>query len=324
MKTNPFTHMTAGFAAILITQASAIEAPADNAPPPSVAEAPEEAAPAEAKPAPKVESAFLGVVSSEVPAMLAEHLGLKPGEGIVVRALMPDGPAIKAGVAVHDIITRVSDQPVGSSLDLTKQVSTRKPGDRIHLEMIHKGKPVGLDVTLGVRPADFAAQDPAPLDQLNLEGIPKDFADRVRGMIEGNLGGPEMKFGEDGMEMPPQMDQAMRDMKQRMQKAMEEMKAAPVAPGIPKFEMHQGATIRLMDDQGSVEIKSNDGGKEVTLRDKNNNITWTGPWDTEQDKAAAPDDVRKRVDRLNLDSKFQGNGFRFQFRQGDEADGEGE
>jgi hypothetical protein len=70
----------------------------------------------------------------------------------------------------------------------------------------------------------------------------------------------------------------------------------------------------MMDDQGSVEIKSNDGSKEVTIRDKGNNITWTGPWDTEQDKAAAPEDVRTRVERLNFDTKFKGNGLRLQMR----------
>jgi hypothetical protein len=65
-----------------------------------------------------------------------------------------------------------------------------------------------------------------------------------------------------------------------------------------------------MDEQGSIELKSNDGSKEVTLRDKDNALTWSGPWDTEQDKAAAPQDVRQRIDRLHLDSTFQGNGLR--------------
>jgi hypothetical protein len=64
-----------------------------------------------------------------------------------------------------------------------------------------------------------------------------------------------------------------------------------------------------MDEQGSIELKSTDGSKEVTIRDKENNITWTGPWDTEQDRAAAPDDVRQRVERLNLDTRIQGNGI---------------
>jgi hypothetical protein len=67
-----------------------------------------------------------------------------------------------------------------------------------------------------------------------------------------------------------------------------------------------------MDDQGSIELKSNEGGKEITVRDKDQNITWTGPWDTDQDKAAAPDDVRKRVERLDFDSGA--NGLRLRLR----------
>jgi hypothetical protein len=333
MKTNPFTNMAAGFAALAITPAFAIEAPADESPPPPAAEAPapgagEKApAPAAAKPEAKVESAFLGVVSSEVPEMLAEHLGLKPGEGILVRALMPDGPAAKAGVAVHDILTRVADQPVGSPLDLTKQVKARKPGETIHLDLIHKGKPAGIDVTLGTRPDAVAAADPLPLDELKLEGIPKDLADRVRGMIEGNVGGLglEMKFGEGGLEMAPQpqMEEAMREMKKRMEKAMEGLNNGQAIPGMPGIDVQQGATIRMMDNDGSIELKSNDGGKEVTIRDKDNKVTWNGPWDTEQDKAAAPDDVRQRVERLNLDSKFQGNGLRLQMRPQIQPDDDG-
>ena len=330
MKTNRFTTLTAGLAAMLITPAFAIEAPADDAPPPAaVVPPPPDAAKPEAKPAAKPEAepaakpeamaaaAFLGVVSSEVPAMLAEHLGLKASEGIVVQALMPDGPAAKAGVAVHDIITRVADQPVGSAMDLTKQVAEHQPGQTIHLDLIHQGKPAGLDVTLGTRPAGMAAMKPRPLDQLNLEGIPKELADRVRGMIEGNLGGLEMKPDDGAMEMPaqPKMAEAMREMKQRIEQAMQGLNA-PEAPDMPKIEVQQGATIRLMDEQGSIELKSNDGSKEVTIRDKNNKITWNGPWDTDQDKAAAPDDIRQRVERLNLDSKFEGGGLRLQFQGG--------
>ena len=329
MKTNPFTHIAVGFTALVVTPAFAIDAPADEAPPPPAAEAPAPApgaaapAPAPANPEAKVESAFLGVVSSEVPAMLAEHLGLEPGEGILVRALMPDGPAAKAGVAVHDIITRVADQPVGSPLDLTKQVKAHKPAETIHLDLIHKGEPVGIDVTLGTRPAAVAAADPLALDELKLEGIPKDLADRVRGMIEGNVGGLglEMKFGEGGLEMAPQpqMEEAMRAMKKRMEQAMEGLNGQ----ALPGINVQQGATIRMMDNDGSIELKSNDGGKEVTIRDKNNKISWSGPWDTAQDKAAAPDDVRRRVERLNLDSKFQGNGLRLQIQPQIQPDDDG-
>jgi len=314
MNSNPFITIMAGLAASLGTSALAIEAPADNAPPPSAAGSPagEVTAP---KPVANEAVAFLGVVAAEMPAMLAEHLGLKAGDGIVVRALMPDGPAAKAGIAVHDIITRIAKQAVGTAADLTKQVAACKPGDKLQLELIHQGKPVAIEVTLGTRPVGTAAMAPGPLDQLDLDGLPKDLAKRIRGAIEGNLGELEIPPGEDGLGIAPQpkVADALREMQQRMEQAMQGLNAQGL-PGGSKLEVQQGASFRLMDEQGSIELKANDGSKEVTIRNKDNKITWSGPWDTEQDKAAAPAEVRQRVERLHFDSTFQGNGLRLQLR----------
>ncbi len=316
MKTNPCSTLTAGLAAILMGPAWALEAPADNAPPPPAVEGArsQPAAPAAVldarKPVLPVAAAFLGVVSAPVPAMLAAHLGLKTGEGIVVQALMPDGPAAKAGVSVHDVITRVADQPVGSALDLTHQVAAHKPAEAIHLKVIHKGQPADIEVTLGNRPEGVTALDARQQDPLNLDGLPKELADRVRGAIQGNVGGIDLDAADDAA--APQLKEAMREMQLRMKNAMNGLNA-PVAPGEPKIEVQQGAAIRLMDEQGSIELKSNEGGKEVTIRDKDNKVSWSGPWDTDQDKAAAPADVRERVERLNIDSKYQGGGLRLRF-----------
>ena len=317
---------------MLVAPVFAIEAPTDDAPPPRIVQPAPEAPPAKlppataenplqvvpppatrtpapnaVKPAPKAQPAFLGVISSALPAMLADHLGLKNNGGIVVQALCPpDGPAAKAGVAVHDVITRIGEQPVTSSQDLTKAVASHQPGDKIHLDLIHQGKATGVDVTLDTRPDDLAAIDPHPLDHLNLEGVPKELAERVRRAIEGNLGGIDMNVQEGALEIAPKM----QELKKRMEKAMEGMNGQLVPGGLPKIDIQQGATFRMMDDQGSIELNSNEGGKEVTLRDKDNKIVWNGPWDTEQDKAAAPEDVRKRVERLHLDTQFHGNGLR--------------
>ena len=40
------------------------------------------------------------------------------------------------------------------------------------------------------------------------------------------------------------------------------------------------------------------------------NVAWHGPWDTDQDKAAAPEDIRERIEKVHSGS---GNGFSFQF-----------
>ena len=312
--------------ATLALPAQAIEAPEDDAPPPAAAEAPAEQAPAPAerqddvpKQEVKQETAYLGVVTSEVPEMLNEHLGLQPGEGIIVRSVMPDGPAAKAGIKVNDVITRVDEKGVASSQDLTERISAHQPGDKVRIDLIQKGKPANLDVALGTRPAQIGGMQIQPLDDLQLDVLPDEMADRIRRMIEGNVGGLDLRLEEGGhVQPPPQMEDAMRQMKERMEKALGGFQMQ--APGFGgKIEVQQGATFKMLDDQGSVEIKSNDGSKEVTVRDKDNNISWTGPWDTDQDKAAAPEDVRRRVERLNIDTNFKGNGFRFNIRPGGPA-----
>jgi hypothetical protein len=332
MKTNSFTFISASFAAALGTPVFALEAPADDAPPPPGVSAPAAQAPV-IKPlrfdppaAPKnlpeaPATAFLGVVTSDVPDVLAEHLELKADEGIIVRSVMPDGPAAKAGITVHDVITHVGDRLINTPSDISKCIAAQKPGDKVSLEIIHKGKPGKVDVTLASRPAGVAATEPQPLDQLNLEEFPKDLADRIRGAIEGNIGALDLEGADDPTaQIPPLMGNALQQLKQHMQKAL----AAPADPaGGGGVRMQSGATVRMADPNGSVEIKSNDGSKEVTIRDHGDKVTWTGPWDTEQDKAAAPADVRKRVDSLNLDTNFKGNGIRLQLNHPAAPDADG-
>lgn len=303
MKSNPITFIAAGLAAACLAPAFALEAPEDDAPPPPAVDAAPAALPEiklDAEVAPKAETAFLGVVSLEVPELLAAHIGLQPGEGIVVRSLVPDGPAALAGVAVNDVIVKVAGQPVGSPLEISKQVACRKPGEKIILDLIHAGKPTTLDVTLGIRPADLAAAEPQGIEQLDLDGLPKEFADRIRDAIAGNVGALDLG------------GEAMLDLQKRMQGALGQ--GGFNLPGNEKLQLQGGATVRMRDDQGSVEMKSKDGAKEVTIRDQQDQVTWSGPWDTAQDKAAAPGDVRERVESLNIDSDFKGGGLRLQMR----------
>ncbi|MBC8127458.1 MAG: PDZ domain-containing protein [Gloeobacteraceae cyanobacterium ES-bin-144] len=312
MKPNSYKLLTAGFSALLAVSAYAIEAPADNSPAPAAVDAtPSATLPKEqaAKPEVNPDTAYLGVVSTEVPEILAEHLNLKPGEGIIVKAVMPDGPAAKAGIAVHDVITRISDQAVGSNHDLVEEVTSHKPGDKLQIQVIHKGKTNTVEATLGNRPAEIANNDmgPQPLDQLNLDCVPKELADRVRNAIQGNLDNLELDIKKGAAEIGPQVEEHLQELKKQLKNQLD-------AADSPKIEAHQSATqsatIRMMDQNGSIELKSNEGGKIVTLYDKNNKLTWSGPWDTAQDKAAAPEEIRQRVERLNIDSDFRGNGLR--------------
>lgn len=298
--------------------AFALEAPADDAPPPAVApqrdaKLPEIKLQAEALPEPQAQVAFLGVVSGDVPEMLAGHLDLKPGEGVLVRSLVPGGPADKSGITANDVILRVAGQEIVSPEAISNQIATHQPGDTVTIDLIQKGKHTKLDVTLGVKPAAIAALEPQPLDPRNLDGLPKELAERIRRAIEDNLGGMDLKLGDNGLQIAPQMEEALRDLKKRMDDGMGNGLLPPEAGNVQP-QIQGGATVRMKDQQGSVEVKSKDGGKEVTIRDQQDNVTWSGPWDTAQDRAAAPDDVRQRMQSLNLDTHFNGNGLRLQMR----------
>jgi hypothetical protein len=183
------------------------------------------------------------------------------------------------------------------------------------VQSIHQGQQAEVEVTLGTRPNDLGAIQ-QPLQDLQLDGVPQELADRVRGMIEQNL-------GENGLQAPfqggpMQEDDAFKAMREQMRKALEQAQNGNPDGGFQGI--HGGiavsgeSVVRMLEpDGGSIELKSKDGSKEVTVRDKNNQVTWSGPWDSDQDQAAAPPEVRKRLEKLNILPNLNGNGLRMQF-----------
>jgi serine protease Do len=311
--------ITAGLTALLIAPAFAIEGPEDDAPPP-VAQSnaktlPEIKLDDLAATAPKKDRAFLGIISGKVPEMLADHLHLNPNEGIVVRSLVPDGPAAKSGIKINDVITKVSGKPVGSPEEITRQVSAHSAGEDITLDLIHEGKPTQVNVTLGNRPAEMAANDPQPLNQQDLDNLPDDLADRVRGSIAGNFGGLHFQLGGlDDPDLQKMQEDAKRLLKQKLKSKMQGF-SQPNLFGANQGQMHSASTIKMMDGQGSVEIKSSNDTKNVTVRDNQGNSIWSGPWNSAQDKDSAPPEIRKRVESLNLRGNSNHNGLHLQMQQ---------
>jgi hypothetical protein len=322
--------LTAITLSLMATRAPAVEAPADDAPPParSLARENESAMPPARQantPAPRVAppaqngnaqnakagNAFLGVVSEPVPETFASHFGID--KAIIVKGLMPDGPAAQAGIAANDIITHIGGQAIQSPDELTRNVASHQPGEKIRVAIIRKGKSQDLDVTLGQRPNNFAEATPEPRDaKPDLNAIPNELRERARQMLGENFGEREMNFEQQLQGMFPEMNDAMKQLRQHMENAMRNLEAPKISRerGI---QLQQGTTFRLSDEKGCVEVQTNNGSKEVTVRDADQKIAWSGPWDTAQDKAAAPEDVRQRIEALNIDSCFRSNGFSLRF-----------
>lgn len=307
MKTRPNIISAGGLLGALalcpLTPASAIEPPPETAKPPAAMLRGEN----RENPVASIreKAAFLGITTVDVPGMVADHLGLTDGSGVIVRTVFPGSPAEKSGIAVNDIITSLDGKPIADPEALSSALRDRKAGDSVEVALIHKGKSGMVEVTLGDTPGDATAQFEAePL----LDGIPKIHADRLRGLIEQNLQGLNPRSL--GAFPDEEFENAFRHMRERMNREFGDQRDPAPQGNRGGAGFSQNSTIRLMDGDGSVEIRSSGGDTQVKVLGKDNKLIWSGPWNTEADKDAAPEDVRERIDRAQSGSK---SGFSFRF-----------
>ncbi len=322
------THMAYLTAFFAMPASQAFQAPADDAPPPPPVQA-GEAAPSdqverdmpEADPAVGEQAGYLGINVSGIPDMLGVHIDVPAGQGVLVRVVAPDSAADEAGMRVHDVILKVAGEAVASHQDVSRIVAGHQAGETVELEFLRKGERQVVEAVLDARPAAPMAAQPRGRDahglgmnEMFFEDLPQDQAARIRDMVERNL----RALREPGGLMEDELfNDAFRGMQDQMRQLLEDPEQfAPLdgdGRGFGNIRMNAGTTVRLMDAEGSVELKAVEDSKEVTVRDLDNEIIWTGPWDTDQDKAAAPDDVRERIERLNIERFQGGNGLRLQF-----------
>ncbi len=113
------------------------------------------------------EYAYIGVSTQALYPQLAEHLGLDTNFGGLIADVVPGGPADEAGLQGGDkeiqfqassykidgdVILQVEGRNVVSPNDLARFVSEKKPGEKVKLTILRKGKKEDVSVTLGKRP----------------------------------------------------------------------------------------------------------------------------------------------------------------------------
>ena len=114
----------------------------------------------------KVLHAFLGVETEPITAQLAKLYHL-PSSGLIIRSVVPGGPAAKAGIVGGstnvvvdgesyrlggDVIVGVDGAPVSAFEQLRDAVARKKPGDKVKLEVIRNGSRKSITATLGQAP----------------------------------------------------------------------------------------------------------------------------------------------------------------------------
>lgn len=97
-----------------------------------------------------VRHAWLGLTVARLSLAGVEALGLaRGGDGLLIRACEPDGPAAQAGVMPGDVLLGLAGEPPVRAPDVLRRIRTMIPGTTVRLKLLRDGEQIELPVVLG-------------------------------------------------------------------------------------------------------------------------------------------------------------------------------
>ena len=91
-----------------------------------------------------VKRSYLGVESSADPTS---------PNGAQIQVVVPGGPADKAGLKTGDLIKAIDGQAIKDPTGVSSAIASKKPGDKVTIQIERNGLTQEIDVPLGTRPA---------------------------------------------------------------------------------------------------------------------------------------------------------------------------
>jgi Do/DeqQ family serine protease len=101
----------------------------------------------------QVTRGWIGVEPIELNADLAETFGIKQTEGVIITAVLQNGPAFKAGLKPGDVLMAVGEKDVRNVSELLTLIAAQTPGTAVKMRIKRRDADLSLDVTPAQRPA---------------------------------------------------------------------------------------------------------------------------------------------------------------------------
>lgn len=102
-----------------------------------------------------VRRAYLGISVQAVTGELAEQLGIKPHQGVLVSEVLPNTPASEAGLKPGDVIVEFAGRKIQHSRDLQAAVEKSEIGGSAAVVIVRQGKEITMQVRVREQPADY-------------------------------------------------------------------------------------------------------------------------------------------------------------------------
>lgn len=106
----------------------------------------------------KAVHAWLGVTGQPVTAEMAESVGMKTSQGVMVTKIASGSPLEKSGLKTGDIIVSINDAPLGNERDLQYRLVLSKIGDSVTLGVWRAGKIEAIHTVL-IAPPEVPKRD---------------------------------------------------------------------------------------------------------------------------------------------------------------------
>jgi serine protease Do len=100
----------------------------------------------------KIKRGFLGVQIVPLTEDYAKELGLKDNQGALVGQVVEDGPGMKGGIRVGDVIISINGQPIKDFSGLMEFVEKTPIGKSLQVDVWRNKGKMSLFVTVGERP----------------------------------------------------------------------------------------------------------------------------------------------------------------------------
>ena len=83
-----------------------------------------------------------------------QYYGLPDSNGVIIDQVTNGSPAAKAGIKPGDIIRKLDGERVHDNDDLIGRIASRRPGEKVRIDVFRGGRELDMTVTLAERPRD--------------------------------------------------------------------------------------------------------------------------------------------------------------------------
>jgi hypothetical protein len=285
-------------------------------------------------PAPPKPTPYIGVITTPPPAVLTAQLSLPEGFGLVVADVLPESPAAKAGIQRYDVLTKFNDQQLVDSGQFSTLVRALKKGAEASVTLIRKTQEQKITVTIDERLLPERHSFPYPggygipggdnrhgsMDFDRGRGESQEYARRMQERMHG--------YGEKMREYEERMQQWKQNPSAEMPKPPEPPTTGEAAPpiqpedilrevrpgGVAQIRLFKpdgavtyntaNARLVMKDDAGEIELTIHDGKRTLVARNVQGETVFDGPIDTEEQRKAVPEEIRKKIDTIEVQRKL--------------------